>query len=212
MWVAARIPRSDGLVYLEMSTVTPEAAEAVAGHLESKGVCYVQAPVLGGPGRVREGRLIVILAGRRQCKTLAMPVLDALAEYTIDLGEDYKAAAALKLAYNSLLLTSVAALSEAYRLARSYGVDLETLRDLLSRTVFAGMAARHLERVANPPGEARFTTRLAAKDLDYARRAAWKAGLAAPVTSAAAEVYKLASRLGAGERDYTAAYQALDGD
>lgn len=206
MWVAARVPRSDGLVYLEMSTVTPGAARAVAGHLESKGACYVQAPVLGGPGRVREGRLIVILAGRRQCKGLASPVLQALAEHIIDLGEDYGAAAALKLAYNGLLLTSVAALAESLALAESHGVDYEVFRDLLSRTVFSGLAARHLERVARGRREPTFTTELAAKDLDYARRAAWGAGLAAPIASAAAEAYKLASLLGGAGSDYASAY------
>ena len=206
MWVAARVPRSDGLVYLEMSTITPEAARAVAGHLESKGVCYVQAPVLGGPGRVREGRLIVLLAGRRQCKALASPLLQALAEHTVDLGEDYGAAAALKLAYNNLLLTAVAALSESLALAEAYGVGYEVFRDLLSRTVFSGLAARHLERVAHGRREPTFTTELAAKDLDYARRAAWRAGLAAPVASAAAEAYKLAALLGGAGDDYASAY------
>ncbi|MEB2836987.1 MAG: NAD(P)-dependent oxidoreductase [Desulfurococcales archaeon] len=206
MSVAARIGRADGLVFIDSSTVTPEAASRVAEYLEGRGACYVEAPVLGGPNAVREGRLVVIEAGRGHCKRLARPYIEALAERVVDAGEDPRVAQALKLAFNQLLISSLAVLSEAMAMAQAHGAPLEALEEVYRGTVFEALASKYLKRLASPEWPTSFRIELAAKDLDYARRAAWSRGLAAPVTSAAAEAFKLAAHSGLAGRDYSRIY------
>ncbi len=201
--VASQVNRADGLVFVDSSTVTPETASRVGEYLEGRGACYVEAPVLGGPRVVREGRLTVIAAGRGLCKRMAAPLLGALAARVVDAGEDPRVAQALKLAYNQVLISSLALLSEALATARSYGASLDLLESVFEGTALEGLAAKYLRRLAADEWPTSFRLELAAKDLDYARRAAWARGLAAPVTSAAAEVFKLAARWGLGDGDYS---------
>ena len=199
MSVAARIGRADGLVFID-------SASRVAEYLEGRGACYVEAPVLGGPNAVREGRLVVIEAGRGHCKRLARPYIEALAERVVDAGEDPRVAQALKLAFNQLLISSLAVLSEAMAMAQAHGAPLEALEEIYKGTVFEALASKYLKRLASPEWPTSFRIELAAKDLDYARRAAWSRGLAAPVTSAAAEAFKLAAHSGLAGRDYSRIY------
>jgi 3-hydroxyisobutyrate dehydrogenase len=211
MSVAARIGRADGLVFINSSTITPQTAFNVMNYLEGRGACYVEAPVLGGPGIVREGRLVVIEAGKMPCKRLARPYVEALASRIIDVGEDPAIAQALKLAFNQLLIGSLAILSEAMAMARSYGASVEQLKEVYKGTVFEALASKYLERLASPEWPTSFRIELAAKDLDYARRAAWAKGLSAPVTSAAAEAYKLAAHSGLAGSDYSRIYKFIAG-
>jgi 3-hydroxyisobutyrate dehydrogenase len=203
MSVASRVPRSDGLVFVDSSTVTPETAARVAEYLGGRGACYVEAPVLGGPRVVRAGRLIVIEAGRPVCKRLAAPLIGALAERVIDVGDDPRLAQALKLAYNEVLIASLAALAEALNTAEAYGASVEQLLEVFRGTALEGLAAKYLERLAAPEWPTSFRIELAAKDLDYARRAAWARSLAAPIAAAAAEAFKLAASSGLAGSDYS---------
>ncbi len=209
--VASKVGRADGLVFIDSSTVTPETAARVAEYLEGRGACYVEAPVLGGPRVVREGKLVIIEAGRSVCKRLAQPVIQALASRIIDAGEDPRVAQALKLAYNQVLIGGLAILSEALNMAEAYGANIELLREVYRGTALEGLAAKYLERLAADEWPASFRLHLAAKDLDYARRAAWARGLASPVTAAAAEAFKLAASVGLGGEDYSRIRRFLAG-
>ncbi len=201
--VAARVPRSDGLVYLEMSTITPKTAKLLAAHMESKGVCFLHSPVLGGPGRVREGKLIILAAGGQRCRSLAQPVLEALSEHVVYLGEDPAMAAAVKLAFNNLLVTAVGAAAESMALVEAYGVDPKTFLDILLKTVFADFADKYLKRMLASESKTHFATRLAAKDVDYAARSLREAGIPAFIAAAAAQAFTAASALGYADADYT---------
>ncbi|MET1128563.1 MAG: NAD(P)-dependent oxidoreductase [Thermoproteota archaeon] len=201
--VASRIPRSDGLVYLEMSTITPKAARLLASHVESKGACFLHSPVLGGPGRVREGKLIILSAGKQRCRSLAQPVFEALSEHVVYLGEDPAMAAAAKLAFNNLLVTAVGAAAESTVLAEAYGVEPQTFLDILLKTVFADFADTYLRRMLASERKTHFAMRLAAKDVSYAAWSLREAGIPAFIASAAAQAFTAASALGYAEDDYT---------
>ncbi|GAB6147659.1 NAD(P)-dependent oxidoreductase [Stetteria hydrogenophila] len=209
MSVASRIPGGGGLVYIEMSTITPKTARAVGALLESRGACFLHAPVLGGPGKVRSGELIILAAGRRACLDRARPVLDALSTRIVPLGEDPAAAAAAKLAYNNLLISSIAAAAESLALLEAYGLEPGVFREVTSGTVFAGFTEKYLPRMLSEESKASFEARLAAKDAEYASRTLREAGIPALVSTAAAQAYTLASALGYASHDYTSIAKML---
>ncbi|MEB3779030.1 MAG: NAD(P)-dependent oxidoreductase [Desulfurococcales archaeon] len=206
--VAGSIGRVDGLIFINSSTVTPRASRLAASYLESRGACYIDAPVVGGPGRVREGRLIVVASGRASCIDRVRELLDALSEKVIVVGGEPGQASAVKLAYNALLITSIEVLGESVLLVERNGVNKSLFKELLQSTVFSEFAEKYFDRAVDPRGPVGFRLELAAKDLEYAGRAAFDTKAPAPVIEAAASVYRIAS-VRCGELDYAKIYAFL---
>ncbi|MCE4628503.1 MAG: NAD(P)-dependent oxidoreductase [Desulfurococcales archaeon] len=208
--VLADIRRMDGLVVINMGTHTPRASRYARNYVESNGGCYVESPIVAGPRPLSEGRAVLIVACRRHCYAPARPVLEALGgEAIIYLGEDAPQAQALKLAFNSLLITTVTSLAESLKLAEAYGVSREVFKELLSHTVFRSVSEKYVDRMTRPPEEpASFTARLAAKDLEYAENAGYDAGVPLPLVMAALLSYmKIPSEK--RDADYTRIYHFL---
>ena len=210
MSVLALVPRSDGLLFVNMGTHTPRTVRHARNYVEGRGGCYVEAPVVAGPRVLASGKAIIIYAGRRLCAAQARSILGDLAEHLIYLGEDPGQAQALKLSYNSLLITTVSSIAQSLRLAEEYGVSKEVFKELLSKTVFAPLAEKYVDRRTRPPEEdASFTAELAGKDLQYAGTAGYDAGLPMPITYAALTLY-LSIPAGKRKTDYTRVYHFIN--
>ncbi|MCX8195659.1 MAG: NAD(P)-dependent oxidoreductase [Acidilobaceae archaeon] len=206
--VASGLPRADGLIFANFSTVTPRASAAAAKVLEGRGICYIETPVVGGPRVLREGKAIALVAGPQRCFRAARSAIDALSSEVIFVSEEVGKASALKLAYNNLLISYVASLAESLALAESYGLSPQDFKGLLVKTAFKELAERYFDRLLEeaPPG---FKLSLAAKDLEYFCIAASEKHVAVPVACSAAQLYKLAARAGLAEKDYTSIYKFL---
>jgi len=202
--------RLDGALVVNTGTITPQTARRAASFVEGLGGCYVESPIVGGPRAVEAGEATGIVAGRRVCLAQARSLLSDLFKRVVHVGEDPGAAAALKLSFNSLLISTVEALAEALALAEAYGVEKGLLGEVLEGTVFREVANKYLDRVTGPVGGgASFTLDLALKDLEYAARAAYHAGVPVPGVRGSEEAYAFAVREGLGKEDYTRVYRAL---
>ena len=208
--VLTNIRRMDGLVVINMGTHTPRASKYAQNYVESNGGCYVESPVVAGPRPLSEGRAVLIVACRQYCYPLAKPVLEALGgEAIIYLGKTAPQAQALKLAFNSLLITTVTSLAESLRLAEAYGIQKDVFKKLLSHTVFRDLAKKYVDRMTRPPDEpASFTARLATKDLEYAENAGYDVNVPLPLVMAALLSYMKIPNNGR-ESDYTRIYHFL---
>ena len=202
--------RMDGAVVIDTSTITPQTARKARAFVEGLGGCYVEAPIVGGPRAVAEGKAIGIVAGKPYCVEAARGILDSLFTMTIGVGEDPASAAALKLSYNLLLISTVEALAESMALAEAYGVDPARLGELLSQTVFKAVGKKYLDRMRREPdGRASFTLALAEKDLEYASRALYYAGIPGPGVEGSRIAYSFARSMGLESEDYTKVYHAI---
>ncbi|ADL19765.1 Putative dehydrogenase [Acidilobus saccharovorans 345-15] len=199
--VATDMRRADGLLFINSSTITPNTSRALAEHFAGLGICYVEAPVVGGANDLERGSALFLVAGDQGCVRLSRGVLSAAGEL-IEVGGGPGSAMALKLAYNSVLITTMSSLAEAISLAEAYGVGPEKLKEVMKRTAFAGVAEKYIDRMLSG-SQLHFRLSLAAKDLEYASRASFDVGLPAAVTSAAARLYKSAEAHGMGDLDYT---------
>ena len=209
-YVVSQIGRVDGLIFVNTGTHTPAAAQRAREFLEQRGACYVESPIVGGPRTVESGRAVLILAGRRPCLALAEPILSWLAQKLVRVGDDPGRAQALKLAFNSLLITTVNALAESLALAEAYGIDPGVVKEFLGETVFSAIASKYIDRMRRSPEEpASFTLRLASKDLHYALEAAWRRGLPLHGVAGARERFLDAVLQGLGDADYTRVYWSL---
>lgn len=203
--VVARLRRSDGLIFINSSTVTPRASAAAAAHVGGVGGCFVEAPVIGGPGVLEEGRALFLVSGPKHCVEPAMRVVEALGE-AVFISEDYGKASALKLAFNNMLLASLTSMAESLLLAEAYGVDRETFREVLSKTFLEPIASRYYERLTSEEWKTTFRAALAAKDARYCSKALEAKGIPPLVSRCVALVYEYMSYSGMSDEDYGRVY------
>ena len=206
--VASALRRADGLVFVNASTTTPKANSHVASYLDKLGICFLEGPVVGGPDAASRGELVSVISGRESCFRRAFSVVKAYSRRVMYLGEEIGKASALKLAFNSVLISTQVLLAEAMRLADFYGVDHDSFKSLLEETVFRDVSRKYYDRLLSEDWPVGFKLRMAAKDLEYARRAAFEAGYSPAAISAAGTIYSMASAL-MGEEDYSRVYQFL---
>jgi 3-hydroxyisobutyrate dehydrogenase len=130
-----------GTVVVVHSTISAEAAVALAELAASADVELVDAPVSGGAGGAREGSLAVMVGGSDAAVARATPVLEQFAAMVQHMGP-VGAGTRTKIARNLITFASYAVVGEAQRLAEAAGLDLGKLGDVV----------RHSDRVTGGPG------------------------------------------------------------
>jgi len=178
-------------IYVDLSTVGPEASEAARLAAEESGARFLAAPVSGSVATIREGRLSFMVGGEAEALEEVRPVLVEIGSSIVHVGT-VQQAAAMKLAVNLSIAAQVIAFSEGVLLAERYGIEAAQAVDILLGSVVASpMLAYRGPFLLNPPEVPWFTVALARKDLAIARDMAdrvslplWSAAVAAPVLAA----------------------------
>jgi 3-hydroxyisobutyrate dehydrogenase len=191
-----------GKLVVDFSSIAPAAAREFAQRLESRGMGLVDAPVSGGVPGAEKGTLVVMAGGREEHVERVRPVLAHLASRVTRMGES-GAGQATKLCNQIIVGCLLPVLAEAVRLAEAAGVDATRLPEALKggfadsgplQIFGARMAAREFEpRLA--------AAALLKKDLENAAALARERGVALPMVTAAAELYRLLQAQGKIERD-----------
>jgi len=203
-----------GKLFIEMSTIGPEAIRAVDESVAAKGAELVECPVGGTIGPARDGRLLGLVGGSASAVARAQPLLALLCR-RIEHAGPIGAGARLKLAVNLPLLVYWQALREAMGLVADLDMPPERLADLMADTSGACMAVKHrtaeLAALLAGTGEPSlsFEARGAAKDLSHMVETALAQGQAMPVTSAARDAFVSAAEGPLAGRD-AMAITALD--
>lgn len=187
---------------INASTTTPFIDKEISSKLELYNACFIEAPVLGGPRVARKGELLIIASGKKECIDKNKSILDSIGKI-IHVSEQIGDAMVLKLAFNSLLITSLELLSESIGLVESWGIDPEYFARILSETVFAPLAKKYYSRLLAEEYPANFKLSLAAKDLEYGLRTGNYQGQPLPLIGTATQIFKLASLYGYGGEDYS---------
>ncbi|MBO6783961.1 MAG: NAD(P)-dependent oxidoreductase, partial [Alphaproteobacteria bacterium] len=106
-----------GAIYVDMSTVSPEASREVAEAAQAAGIAYLRAPVSGSTALAEAGNLTIMVSGPKAAADVCTPLFEAMGAKTFYLGEDEQARY-LKLVINLLVGTTGAVLAEALTLGR----------------------------------------------------------------------------------------------
>jgi 3-hydroxyisobutyrate dehydrogenase and related beta-hydroxyacid dehydrogenases len=189
--------------YVALSgTYSVDGVRRAVEMLTARGRKSFAIPVVGSPRNVEAGDAIYIVGAPDDVYTKLRLTLEKFG-VLFQVGDSVKAAA-LKLAYNSLLISTVAVLGESLSLASKYGVKPDAFRELLSHTVFKDFAARYIDRMLGG-GTPTFTIRNAAKDVRYASVAAGEAEAGNVAISGVKALYELLTAMGYGDEDYVKA-------
>jgi 3-hydroxyisobutyrate dehydrogenase len=195
-----------GKLFIEMSTVRPVAAQALAARVCDKGAALIDCPVGGSVGPATHGKLFGFAGGEAGNVARARPILDQLCRRVEHVGAA-GAGAAMKLAVNLPTQVYWQALGEALSLCRPLNLDPVRLMDIFSDTSGAPKVLEHrgADIAAalggkNMPSQ-NFTLDSVRKDLRTMLEEAQALGCKLPVVERALECYDQASREGLGATD-----------
>jgi 2-hydroxy-3-oxopropionate reductase len=190
-----------GTVIVDMSTIAPATARRLAAEATSRGATMLDAPVSGGEIGAIEGTLSIMVGGDAAALETVRPILAAMGnpERIIHIGES--GAGQICKACNQLVIGgTLAAVGEAFALARKAGVDTAKVRAAL----MGGFAASrvldvHGDRLLQKNFKPGFPARLYRKDLQIVMHALAEARVSAPVT---AVVQQLLTALVAEDKEH----------
>ncbi|MBZ4017971.1 NAD(P)-dependent oxidoreductase [Streptomyces purpurogeneiscleroticus] len=200
-----------GQLWLQMSTVGPQALPPLVQFATAHGLTFVDAPVLGTKQPAENGALTVLAAGPQDVREAAEEVFGIVGQRTLWAGEDGASGAGsrLKLVANSWVLTIVNGAGEALALAEGLGVDP---RDFLDAVAGGPLDVPYLQMksqlILSGDYPASFTVSAARKDAALIAAAADDAGVRMDLAAAAAERFRRAEAAGHGDKDGAAAYYA----
>ncbi len=189
-------------VYVEASTISP----ALSIELADAFGAFAQMPVLGSPDAVTRGAAAYLVGAADDVSDRLTPLFDAFGGQVRRYPRPALAAVA-KVTNNLLLLAGVAALAEAFTVARAGGLDDDQIRDLLGDSPLVAPGVRNrFDALLSGDTDGWWTTVLAAKD------AALAAGVTAghpelPVTHAVYAQYRAAADAGFASSDMVAIAQ-----
>jgi 3-hydroxyisobutyrate dehydrogenase-like beta-hydroxyacid dehydrogenase len=136
---------------------------------------FVNAQIIAAPPALRSGAAKFIVGGPASGRAALLPLWKAFAG-TLDVGEDPRTAAVIKLLHNQMLLVQLAVIAETLRAGRAAGVDDTTLATTLRESAMMPAGLRNRIDVFFDPGHAGwFSSVQGAKDVTLfldSRRAA----------------------------------------
>lgn len=196
--------KHDELVVADMSTINPISSKEIAKEFGSRGITFLDTPVMGGPNVAINGELVMMVGGNRQTFEKYMEIFETIANKVFYLGEN-GVAHSVKLAMNLQIAMLALALSEGITLARGAKIEPELFLQILNSTYFkTGMSEIKAYKMIKDDYTPTFTLANLKKDLDTINEAAKAFGLHLPMAEAANRVYKDAEENGFAEMDYTA--------
>jgi 3-hydroxyisobutyrate dehydrogenase len=157
-----------GGTWIEMSTLSSEDVERLAGFAADKGVRMMEAPVTGGVHKAASGEITVIAGGDKDLFELHKPALQAMGGEIFHAGPLGKAAV-IKVITNMLAFIHLIATGEALMLAKQGGIDLTNAFNIIKAS--SGNSFVHETEgqvILNGSYNINFTMDLAVKDLGFA--------------------------------------------
>jgi len=207
-----------GKLFIEMSTVRPDAEIALAEKVRAKGAGFVECPVGGSTGPAREGKLIGLMGAEPADAERAKPILEQLCRRLEHCGP-VGSGSVMKLTINMPLMIYWQALGEALALCRPLGLDPERVLNLLADTsgganilkVRGPVIAKRLK--GGDTGPVTFALDNGIKDLRTMRAEGRSRGIELPLVEKTLACMEEASRAGHGreENSLHAAYWATRG-
>ena len=132
-----------GALCIDMSTVAPETARAVAGEVERKSSAFLDAPVSGGKTGAEAGTLSIMVGGTESDLARARPVLEAMGKSIVHCGP-VGHGQLTKLCNQILCGLNLLAVSEAIVFARKVGLDPSVMLQAVSKGAAGSWALENL--------------------------------------------------------------------
>jgi len=202
-----------GTILIDTSSIAPATARALAAKAQTLGATMLDAPVSGGEVGAVNATLSIMVGGDQTAFERVKPILDVMGnpERVIRIGPS-GAGQICKVCNQMVIAGTLAAVSEAFALARKASVDVALVREAL----LGGFAASkvldvHGQRMLQSNYQPGFRAALFAKDLKIAGATLAEHETAAPVSSVVQQLVTALIAGGRGDDDYSALATVLFG-
>jgi 3-hydroxyisobutyrate dehydrogenase-like beta-hydroxyacid dehydrogenase len=163
----------------------------------------VSCAVSGTPAVVRGGQAGVLISGAEPAKAKAVPVLEAFAARTVDVGPRVEDAKLVKIGINAVLAGTMELLAESVVLLEAGGVSREVFGRALAGSVLgSAFSAYKLAALDRRDYTATFATRDLRKDVGLALAQGAASGVVLPLARELAGLLDESVELGWGELDF----------
>lgn len=200
----------DGGLYIDMSTISPQATRNIHASLGKSGIAMLDAPVSGGPAGAKEATLSIMAGGSARAFERAKPLFRAMGTTITHVGGP-GAGQTMKLCNQLVCGLNLQAICEALALARASGVDLRQMREVL----LGGSAASWMldtlgPRMIEGDASAGFRIDLMVKDLRLVEELATEKNSRLPATALMTRQYIDAQAHGEGANGNQALFRVYD--
>lgn len=201
---------SPDAVYLDMSTISPDASRVVHEAFSAAGKTMLDAPLSGSPVTVRNGQASVMVGGDKDAYERVRDVLLDIGPKVSYIGGPGMAVQT-KLSINLLLMVEVIAFGEAVALAEKGGVDRQAVVDAILNSVAASPVLGYrgpfvLE--GNMPDKPLADVTLQQKDMTLVLEQGRLLGMSLPLAAAANDLMNICRGLGIDHHDFVVAHRA----
>lgn len=199
-----------GTLVVDMSTISPQGARAIAAELAARGVHFLDAPVSGGSEGAAKGTLSIMVGGEAALVERAMPFFQAMGKTITHVG-GVGDGQTVKLVNQILVVGTMLAVSEALVFAQASGADLEkTLQAVTGGAAGSWMLANRGPQCIKRDWRPGFTIDLQQKDLRLVLEAADQVGAPMLGTAQIFQLYRTLQAAGLGGEGNHALIKAVE--
>jgi 3-hydroxyisobutyrate dehydrogenase-like beta-hydroxyacid dehydrogenase len=198
-----------GKFLIDMSTVSPHYSRSVASKAREKGGDMIDAPVSGSVITLQEGKLSVMVGGRRETFERLKPILDDVGPKVTHVG-DNGLALSMKIATNLSLAVQMMAFCEGVLLAEKSGIARNVAVDVLTNSAVASPMIKYRGPfVLTMPAEAWFDVNMMQKDMLLALEMGRALDVPLPTTAVSNEFLTAARGMGLAKKDFAVVFEVL---
>jgi 3-hydroxyisobutyrate dehydrogenase-like beta-hydroxyacid dehydrogenase len=198
-----------GKIFVDISTVSPAFSREIAAKVREKGGDMVDAPVSGSVITLQEGKLSLMVGGRKETFEKVKPLLLDIGPKVTYVG-DNGLALVVKIGTNLSLAVQMLAFCEGVLLAEKSGIAREIAVDVLTHSVIASPMVQYRGPfVLKQPDEAWFNVNMMQKDMVLALELGRQLDVPMPTTAVTNEFLTAARGMGLAEKDFAVVFEVL---
>ncbi len=191
-------------IYVDTSTVSPEASADVAREAQARGIAYLRIPISGNAASARTGNVTALVSGPREAWQSVQPIVQSFSTAQVYLGANDEARV-MKLVVNLLVYAAAQSMAEALALGRKAGLDWNVMLDTLGQSTLASPWLKAKVALMKPRDfTPTMTSRMILKDLDLMLESARSLEVSLPLTASIRQIAQALVGQGHGEEDYMA--------
>ena len=198
-----------GKIFIDISTVSPSYSRELAEKIRERGGDMVDAPVSGSVITLQEGKLSVMVGGRKETFEKIKGLLHDIGPKVTHVGGN-GLALVMKIGTNLSLAVQMLAFCEGVLLAEKSGIQREVAVDVLTHSVIASPMVQYRGPfVLKQPEEAWFNVNMMQKDMLLALELGRQLDIPMPTTAVTNEFLTAARGMGLVEKDFAVVFDVL---
>ena len=198
-----------GKIYIDMSTVSPNASRKLAEQIAAKGAHMLDVPVSGSVITLEQGNLSLMVGGEEAIFERVKPILLDIGPKVNYVGTNGQAVL-MKIAINLNLQVQIEGFYEGLLLAVKGGILLETALEVMLNSVIASPSLKYRTPfILQPPDEAWFNVDMMQKDMLLALELSRELNVPVPAVAVSNELLTSARAMGLAKEDFAIVYKVL---